>query len=157
MGEGLVKLLITFVFLSCLFTVQAYATESYLCVADMVTGFQFNEALREWHTSHFKRNSKYLISKSKVKGYAWEVKPTGSKFAIAGCRDDFDKYDYLYCEDISETFCCSSTQVVFRMNKNRLRYDLAYLLGYWTDNDLFEAYKERDDNPYIEIGKCRPL
>ena len=71
---------------------MAGAQDSYLCVADKDTGFLINNG--EWDSTNF-TPYKYLIRRSKVPAYAWEVIPIGTSVSIANCKIDFDKDGYL--------------------------------------------------------------
>lgn len=60
------KITITAVILSCILTTMAFAGDSYICVADMATGFKYNKARDKWEIANFNvDDSKYIVSKSK--------------------------------------------------------------------------------------------
>jgi hypothetical protein len=49
--------------LCVLLSVPAFARGSYLCVADMATGFMFDKSRKQWYSANFKADGKYLVSK----------------------------------------------------------------------------------------------
>ncbi len=141
---------LTVVLLCSQYSVQASASESYLCVADMGTGFVFDNTRKQWRISNFKAEGKYVVIKSTRKGYVREVKKIGETSVVAYCKNDFNEYGALSCERLYQ----------FRMNKNNLRYLLIYPVGYWTDNKnapKHDPFAEGEDTPRMEIGKCSPL
>lgn len=116
--------------------------DQYLCTADMVTGFSWNEEDRKWTSTNFNvNNENYLISsvESETGGY-YVIKKLGDKKTIATCQSGFDERGFLYCKDI----------VVFRMNREARRYLLVYPSGY------VEGHDNNDNTPFVEIGKCSP-
>ena len=62
------KIGITTILLCFLLTAMASAGESYLCVADLATGFSYNKAIDKREIAKFKvDDSKYIVSKSDLK------------------------------------------------------------------------------------------
>jgi len=145
----MVKIRLKVIFLCGLFAAPASASDSYVCVTDMATGFAFNETRKQWHSTDFKENTKYLVSRAKREGYAWEVKTVGSTIALIFCKADFNEAGALRCEgDLAE----------FSMNKKNLRFLYFYRAGYWTDNTGSNVLgREGGNTPAIGIGKCSPL
>jgi len=131
---------------------HAQAPSGYLCVADKATGFAFDKGTKQWNQASFRTESKYLISPSTFKGYAWEVKRVGQQFTSAMCKDNFNSVGNLFCGGLGTEFKFSS---------GSLRYMSAYLIGYWPEaNPKAKSDSEREegsDTPYIEIGKCSPF
>jgi hypothetical protein len=74
-----------------LLSASATASTSYVCVVDMATGFAFDKSRKEWLTTNFKADTKYLLSQSTGGKYAWVVKEVGSHSTTpeAVCKDDF--------------------------------------------------------------------
>ena len=136
-------------FIALLFCSSALA-ESYLCIADLATGFTFDEKTREWRQAKFKADKKYIISKNKDGGNAWMVKEMGKKFPNAWCGAGFNDVGWLYCGE---------KQADFRMNKENLRFLAFYPFGYWTTGTkgFDKPVREGEDTPFIEIGKCTIL
>jgi hypothetical protein len=115
--------------------------ESYLCVADKATGFALNKTTKEWHTIDINtEDSKFILSKSKLKGYSYDIKKLEEDYPMIRCKNEFTKYGTLLCERLMQ----------FSFDKDTLSYHKRSPSGYWSP-----AYKE--DTSYIESGKCRPL
>lgn len=132
-----------------LIPITAFAAESYLCAADMATGFSFDKATKQWNATTFKPDKKYIVNKSLSKKATWEVKEVGTKYPLVGYKEDFSSEGYLYCNGFLK----------FKMNNKSLRFLSAYLMGYYedyTDQEPGEP-EEGEDTPYIAIGKCSPL
>lgn len=137
------------------FSGAAVAADSYLCISDQSTGFAFNKDTGQWKPANFTAGKKYVLSRD---GKGWVLKEFGQANPVLRCPNDFNPSHYLGCDDGS---------MQFRMNSRILRYELAYLLGYYVDyNELDSSLAkipgatllhEGDDNPAIEIGKCSPL
>ena len=127
------------VVLLCVVVTQVFASESYLCVGDMSTGFLYNKATKIWETARFKEKS-YVFKKEtgeNSKLWEWKVTGLGSDFIESYCEKGFDDTGGLYCQGMSQTF---------RMDKNRLRF-LKTMQG---------GYEDGRGTPSIEIGKCSP-
>lgn len=145
------KILLMVAFLCGLLSAPASASETYLCVADMATGFAFDESQKEWHSTDFNTDNKYVVSKAKSGRYAWVVATVGKTTMPTLCNNGFNADGILVCREGHREF---------RMNKSNLRFLTSFLFGYWTD--LFRGsspglFKEGDSTPNIEIGKCNPL
>ena len=114
--------------------------DQYLCTADLVTGFSWNEKDRKWESTNFNvENENYLVSSIEPNaGGHYVVKKLGDRKIIATCENGFDANGLLYCKDF----------LVFRMNREARRYLLVYPAGY------VEGYDNNDDTPFVEIGKC---
>ncbi len=153
-GTRMVRTLLMVTLLFAFLSASAYAAESYLCVADMATGFKFDENRKEWETATFKESQKYLVRKSKRKEFVWEVKQVGKSAELVFCNDDFNEVGSLVCESLGST-------IAFRMNKLNLRFLYSYLIGFWTDNVKdskgTDILREGSNTPNIQMGKCSPL
>jgi hypothetical protein len=130
----------------------SFAVEAYMCLPNNTTGFQYNKILGSWKTADFKTSDKYIVSKSKLPGYAWKVTKYMKIAPMYVCEEDFNNAGYLFCEETGE----------FRMNKHNLRYIRTYILGYYNlhvkdDDGKVKTEDERSSTPLIEIGKCSPL
>lgn len=133
---------------------QTTALESYLCVADKATGFDFNKTRNEWVQANFRPTNKYVLARSKQPNFAWEVKDFGQTVSSAECRNSFNEVGNLFCSGLGGSD--------FRFNRNSLRYMKVYLIGYWNDGNpadraSVQLFAEGDNTPSIEIGKCSPL
>ena len=127
--------------------------ESYLCVAEYVTGFQFITAEKEWQQRNFRATDKYLVKPNKdesVKG-KWIVSRIGEQGPFAFCEYGFTSSGALRCDgNFGE----------FKMNKKSLRFLRPYIVGYWTDaipGEQDGTFVEGENTPTIGIGKCSVL
>lgn len=125
------------------------AEEQYLCTADKVSGFSFNENSKEWKQSSFKANSKYVVSRLSDSSTAFVVREIGNSFPDAWCEDPFTDAGYLHCRRLGGDFS---------LNRKNGRYIASSLMGYLNVvpgvNDITD---KTSDTPYIEIGKCSPF
>ena len=122
---------------------------SYLCVADSAAGFSFDKANKTWRHANFRTDKKYILSRSKQPGVAWDVKDFG--VPVATCKSNFNDRGFLFCQGFGYEF---------RFNKNNSRFMIAYLIGYWSDSPVQKGSLSSDEGantPSIEIGKCSPL
>jgi len=150
----MIKLVLLFVAVSlCVtFPTISFAVDAYLCLPHSTTGFKYDKNLGDWKTNNFGNRDKYIVSKSKLPGYAWKVTKYMKTAPIYVCEEDFNNSGYLFCEETGE----------FRMNKHNLRYIRTYILGYYNlnvkdDNGKVKPEEEGSSTPFIEIGKCSPL
>ena len=144
----ILKLTILVLFAWLFMSTTALAAEQYLCVPDKTTGFSFNKVTKKWQYSNFENETKYVISKSNVKDYVFQVTEVGENSPIARCESDFNNYGILFCSGYYE----------FKINKKNGRYLKVYVYGYY--NVVLEEGKNIDeggDTPHIEIGKCSPF
>ena len=146
------KIGITTVFLCCLVTTIASAGDSYLCVANMATGFAYNKTLDKWDVANFNvDDKKYVVTRSKRENFAWEVKQIGRNIPVSWCKKDINEVGLLHCEGFQ----------YFKMNINNLRFMSVYMVGYIhyniKDDNGNIMFKEGENTPSMEIGKCSPL
>jgi Na+-translocating ferredoxin:NAD+ oxidoreductase RnfG subunit len=127
----------------------AYTSEQYICTADKATGFSYNKSLKQWQSTHFKTDTKYIISMSDNKSLAeFVVRKVGDSEPTIYCKDSFNEAGYLHCEDIT----------TFKFNRKNGRYISVNLLGYFNViPGLNKITDENSDTPYLEIGKCSPF
>ncbi len=144
------KALFTVIFLTMLFPAMVSASDSYLCIADMATGFDYNKISDNWEQTTFKVDSlKYIVSRSEMSELmeeTWNVKKVGDPVALIYCKKDFSQEGFLSCEGLSD----------FHMNRKNLRFLTSSMLGYYTDN-LSGFEDVRKGSLYVGIGKCSPL
>lgn len=123
------------------------AIEGYFCVADISSGFSYNDVSKKWVISSFNvDDAKYMLRPSKNPAFKWEVIKIGDPVSMIVCVEEFNEYGYLNCRGIHE----------FRFNKKTSRFLMAYLFGYYLLPEQTGIYKG-SNNPYIEIGKCSPM
>jgi hypothetical protein len=118
--------------------------ESWLCVADKSTGFDYEKATKEWVHARFKADNKYVIKRADGESVKWEVTEIGEKYPIAKCPEDFDS-DNLICED----------WVYFRFNKGSLKFLLAANYGYFAKVEDDPAMQP--DSVMVAIGRCSAI
>jgi hypothetical protein len=126
---------------SFLLSFNVLAQQSYICIADSSTGFDFNKTTKKWYPKHFDvKDSKYVLSR---KNNIWEWKEIGQQVPMIKCGE-FDGNGYLYCSGIE----------TLRFNKNNLRFLLIYNVGYVTAGVIGV---DGEDSPAMTIGKCSPM
>lgn len=131
---------------------MASAVDSYLCVGDLATGFKYNKTRDKWEITKFNvDDSKYVVSRSKLENFVWEIKEIGVSKPSSWCKEDFNEHGHLYCQGLRH----------FIMNRENLRFIMADMIGYFfgtlKDEKGKIIIKEGDGSPNIEIGKCSPL
>ena len=127
------------------------SAKSWLCIADMGTGFKFEKTTKEWRQVTFKvEKSRFIISATPEKQWAYEVKEFGksSPYPDATCKNGFSEYGYLNCTGLFGSF---------KFNNKNLRYLATYLAGYVEIIPGSKNMIEGDDTPSMEIGRCSPL
>jgi hypothetical protein len=146
------RLLLSPVLLFLLLTNPAFA-ENYLCIADMATGFRYNQGDKSWEGSGFRvKDSRYLISPLKNNA-AYHVKRFGGTDVMSRCKEGFNEVGNLFCKG---TFDIS-------FNKNNGRFVLTHTFGYFnvlpdskSDSELIRKSDQESATPFIEIGMCSP-
>ena len=68
--------------LCVLLSVPAFASSSFLCVVEIATGFTFDKHRKQWRSTNFKADEKYLVSKPPEPipafgPYVWQVTRIG--------------------------------------------------------------------------------
>ena len=123
------------------------ATESYLCVAELTTGFTYDGAKKTWKSADFRSDKKLAISRAKQKPYAWEAKEVGDSRPGAVCDKDFNEAGNLFCTGVFD----------LRFNKRQLKFLYVYPIGYWSDDNSTGISREGANTPALAIGKCKPV
>jgi len=134
--------------------INATFAEDYLCIADMATGFKYNQDDKSWEGSGFRvKDSRYLISLLENNA-AYNVKRYGQTSVMSRCKDGFSDIGNLFCEG---TFDIS-------FNKNNGRFVLTHTFGYFNvlpdskgDSELIRKSDRESATPFIEIGNCSPI
>ena len=117
---------------SAIASTSVLASDSYLCVADMTTGFAFDKNTRQWQSAIFHSDKKFIVSNANAKPFVWIVKEVGSSIPGAGCKEDFNEIGNLWCNGAFE----------FRFNRNRLRF----LYIHPHETDLAQYLSEKGTN-----------
>ncbi len=122
--------------------------EQYICVADKVVGFLYDKDTKEWLGSNFTVDGKYVIKQTADGVNAYTVTKMGESWTELLCKEGFNQYGYLFCEQLATTF---------RFNKRSGRYIRGSLGGYYNVIPGSDDTEVTSDTPFIEIGKCSPF
>jgi hypothetical protein len=136
-----------FLLFGMLASLNAHASDSYLCVTDLTTGFSFDSARSRWKSTDFRSEKKLVVSRAKQKAYAWEAREMGDSLPGAACEKDVNEAGNLFCSGVFD----------IRINTRSLRFLYVYPIGYWSDDDKTAMSKEGANTPAMAIGKCSPL
>lgn len=143
-------LLATLLPMTVLTPIQASA-ESYLCIAEYVSGFQYHSSTSTWLPVGYESDSEFTISSSSEADFssveftpAWVVQRQGDTGPNMYCEDDFDASGNLNC----------TWGWRLHFNKNTLRYLMTYEYGYVVNQGDED---EGDSEPHMEIGACSRL
>lgn len=129
-----ILLLATLVF----FSTSAIADNSYLCIADLVTGFHHDESHDTWEQSAFLPGERFVLNEERENFYRIERSgDTGSWAAICNSRTDLSE----------DSITCESGTNQFHFNRKLLRFTSFRYFGYWNGSS---------DSLSISIGKCFP-
>ena len=119
--------------------------QQYLCVADKLTGFSFDND--RWDYAQFTADDqKYVVSLAE--GFNpdenFQVVKLGESH-VTKCQEGFNESGYLFCEGLGS----------FKFNKNNGRYVYSSLFGYFNVlPDVNGITDENSDDVWVEIGKC---
>lgn len=128
---------------------EAAQAESWLCIADMSTGFSFDRGTRQWSVAKFNvTDSRYLISSQDNKDYPYRVTKFGSNDPVGICKGGLTAETFLSCNFLGNRFS---------FNSKTMRYMLSYDVGYVNPTPGVNDMKEGDDTPFMEIGRCSRL
>lgn len=133
---------------------------SFLCIADFSTGFAKEGG--EWRPVKFDiSDNKYILrrpNESDLKRYdglpskinvSWVWVDFGKEVSFHTCQNEADRWGRIRCPFAGLNVVVNIKTLVFQ----------AYLPGDYTNwehpDDPY--YREREDTPYIEIGKCSAL
>lgn len=128
-------------------SLSAIAADSYVCLAELTTGFSFDAGKNKWKSTDFRSEKKLVISRVKQKSYAWEAKEVGDSRPGATCEQDFNEAGNLFCSGVFD----------LRFNNRTLRFLYVYPIGYWSDDARVGMSREGANTPALAIGKCSPL
>ncbi len=126
---------------------RAHASENnYLCVADIATGFHYEN--NKWSQASFDiKGEKYILRK--LKDEELEISKNSTYkygFVELGSNRAWD-----YCTHNGEIFDCIGPGFITRINTEKGRYLRIYVVGY-TDGD-----DNNTNTPHMEIGRCSKL
>lgn len=127
------------------------SAESWLCIADMSTGFSADKTTKIWRQANFRVSDKRVIIKpSDNPSWKYEVNEFGkqSDLPAAWCKDGPNDYGYLFCTSLFGEF---------KFNTINLRYLRTFLAGYVEITPSNTLIKEGENDPGIEIGRCSKI
>jgi hypothetical protein len=116
--------------------------QTYLCIADMATGFWFNKSTKKWETAEFDvAEEKYVLKGNNNK---WTWIKIGEGFGET-CGKGFTDAGYFRCDGLS----------IIYMNRNNLRFQVTKPTGFPDSGDF--GWDQGAITPFIEIGKCAAM
>lgn len=124
----------------------ASAAESWLCIPDSSTGFDYNTGTKQWERVNFTSPEKFIVRRSKSERYTWEVVESGDAFATYYCKDDFDQFGFLRCSTLAE----------FVFSKVSLKFVIYATYGFFSEG-VSTPKGKKPDSVYVEIGKCTEI
>lgn len=125
------------------------SAESWLCIADMTTGFGFDQTTQRWKEMSFSpTDSRFILKPSDNAEWAYVVSEFGSStIPYATCDSGPTSYGFISCDaGFGE----------FKFNKINLRYVRTSVVGY-AEITPTTPTKDGDDAPIIEIGRCSKI
>lgn len=134
--------------LLCVVPGAAVAEERWLCVAESVVGFGYQDK-GGWQPRGFEPKAKLVIARPrKEDGFApgavaWVARVLNSSAAPHAC-EDFGSSSQLEC------YSFNGGQL--RFSKHHLRYWRVSMRPYWTNVDPLSNGQE--GRPFLEIGSC---
>lgn len=80
-------------------------SEQYLCIAEQATGFAYDKNTKQWKSTPFSAQRKYVISKATRPGIlfddaAFQIAKVRESSPSGECKHGFGDNDSLYCEMI---------------------------------------------------------
>ena len=156
--------------------------ETYLCIADKATGFNFNESSGKWEAINFTvEGRRHLIRPSRPDDLAYDsIAYVGHQFGEDDisivCEKEPDEMGWLHCGHF--VMNTATKRYIIRGNGGYVSatIDIGGVFRAICDNDMFETdpdcagirgHKDdftvplKDDkggdSEYLEIGKCSPL
>ncbi len=138
-----------------LLPVVGYA-DSYLCVADKASGFQFSKS--SWDVANFRTDNKYIIQASNIERFPLQVVRVGDKVPVIMCKQGINSGGFLHCDSGGPLDMLGIVMGEhFTFNEKSLRFMRVVPRGYINvvpGNGISESESR---TPHIEIGKCSQL
>ena len=134
--------------------------ESYTCVGEKASGFEYSKLFKSWSPEEFKAGHVYYVRRPVKEDGLYPSKP---KFVVEGpihvlekktntmlvghCEKDFSEYGFLNCKYVTSTF---------KMNKETMRFMYQVHHGYMESKKTLESFERADIDGmiYLEIGNC---
>jgi hypothetical protein len=130
--------------LAVVVSAAAAQAQTYLCIADMGTGFSYSNASRTWETTRFDvKDKRYLVKKTE-KGWVWSNFGEPSEHLCEGNSLN----GFIGCDGDGRM------GIKFFVDRLSMRYQKSYLYGYLHNPATTDA---EADTPLIEIGRCSVL
>jgi hypothetical protein len=122
--------------LLCCVTSVAGQDESFVCITDKVTGFNYNDSTGGWDTSAFLPGERFRISALGIDSYKIEKLDEFQDWTAA-CqrRNDLDE----------DSFTCETGTNAVHFNRKELRFTAFRYFGFWNGSK---------DSMSISIGSC---
>ena len=144
--------------------------KSWLCVADMATGFHYTKSTQSWSVGEFKTGDKYIVRPpntedikdvEKFRFYNNSNELPAYVVRALGKTDDMSLFPEM-CKNPPDAksgiMICDGGLTQFAVNTHLLRMQRYYGLGYLhQDSSAFGNPDEDPVTPYIEIGQCSAL
>ena len=127
--------------------VRSAFAESWLCVADQVTGYDYEKSRNGWIERRFNPTSKFLVKRSEIAKFKWTVTSVGDPIPTFYCEDDFDKYGGVICHGWGE----------FRFQKEQLKFTASMTYAYFSELTDEKGKFTQPDSIMLIIGKCSSL
>ena len=128
-------------------------TEKFLCVVEKSSGLSYNSALKDWQSTVFRADKKYIVSPAMSPfpdlfkpENAFEITELGDSIRTGWCKAGFTKDGFLFCDMFGGEF---------KFDRNSGRFLVSYTMGYFAvPPDSINTPAENDNTPYVAIGKC---
>lgn len=121
-----------------LFSNNALASASYLCITDLVSGFYYDEGLAEWQQTTFLPGEKFMVTERRQNVFDVRKLDTERSWS-AKCTVRADLTE--------DSFSCTSGTNQFHFNRKLLRFTSFRLFGYWNGSN---------DSLSMSVGECFP-
>jgi hypothetical protein len=159
---------VSILLLSLLLSAAVYAEDSYLCVADNATGFEFDKNSRAWEIANPTASDfKFLVKPLEVDseryriGYRNVVQDIDNDgAAVAFCRQGSDVYGSLNCGDPRDPY-------KFSIRKETMRFIVTFNGSFLTstreifvDDAKIRVEKVADKGgkaAFMAVGTCSPI
>ena len=156
------------ILISALLSAAVFAEDSYLCVADKVTGFEFSNQSKLWEVAAISGDRhKYVVkplstgSERYNMGYRSVVQDLGNDGAeIAFCRLGSDVYGWLNCGEPSDPYKLNIRLETMRFIMTSNGSYLTSTREIFVEGQEVQVRKVPDkggDAPIIAIGSCNPM
>lgn len=136
---------------------SVFANESYLCITEQQTGFNFDEQTGRYKPVEYEVHSdqKYILKKedknerTNFLKLEWSWNKFGEKtLPVLDCKDINENVIYGFVPFGIECNEYDHVGQHILINKKTLRFSRTYSIGYLENNH---------DSSYMEIGKCSPI